>query len=72
MKKLLKISEVAELIGISIRTLYDWSASGRIPSIKINGALRYDADEINGWINGHKQNISENLKIKKVDQLKDE
>jgi len=60
------------LIGISIRTLYDWSASGRIPSIKINGALRYDADEINGWINGHKQNISENLKIKKVDQLKDE
>ena len=70
LKKLLKISEAAELLGISTRTLYAWSASGRVPSVKINGVLRFEADEINEWINGHKRNISENLKDSKVDQLK--
>ena len=61
LKKLLKPVEVAELFGISIRTLYDWSASGRVPSIKINGTLRFDYDEIIHWIEKHKLPIGENL-----------
>ena len=63
MKKLLKPSEAAKFFGISIRTLYDWSSAGTVPTVKINGALRFDLDEISNWIEMHKRPV--NRKIKK-------
>jgi len=65
LNRLLKPTEAAELFGISIRTLYDWSASGRVPSIKINGALRFDAKEISDWINEHKQSVNRGSHVSK-------
>lgn len=40
--RLLKVPDVAELLSISPRTVRSWVYRGLIPSIKINGALRFD------------------------------
>lgn len=37
---------VAAMLGISPRTVYDLAASGRLPSYRIGGSIRFDPDEV--------------------------
>ena len=60
MNKLLKPIEAAKVIGISIRTLYDWSSAGSVPTVKINGALRFDLNDISNWIELNKRPVKKN------------
>ncbi len=49
--RLLTVSAVAELLGISGRHIYRLSDSGRMPRpMKLGGAVRWDRDEIRRWI----------------------
>lgn len=42
--------EAAELLGVSVWTVYHWTADGYIPHYKLGAKLnRYDADEITQW-----------------------
>lgn len=45
----LKPDEAAEAIGVSPRTLGDWTARGLVPSIKIGGTRLYSLDALREW-----------------------
>jgi excisionase family DNA binding protein len=44
------VNELAEYLQIKPSTLYAWAAQGKIRCLKINGLLRFHADEITQWI----------------------
>lgn len=53
--RLLKVAEVAELLGVSRRTIYKWARSGVLPSVKIGGVLRFKPDAVTALIDGKEQ-----------------
>jgi excisionase family DNA binding protein len=46
----LRVSEVAELFGVTPQHIYKMAANGRIPSFRISGAIRFDPDEVAAWL----------------------
>ena len=46
-------AEVAAWLRIALSTVYAWSASGRIPSVKINGVVRFQRTQLSGWVSQH-------------------
>jgi len=53
--KLITIKEVSEILNIKPSTLYQWAELGQIPCIKLNGALRFDMDDIKKWVDSCKK-----------------
>jgi excisionase family DNA binding protein len=53
-KQLLKVPEVAELLNVKPRTIYEMVAQHRIPYRKPPGTniLRFDLEEIMAWTRG--------------------
>ncbi len=47
---LMDIKELSQKIGVSVNTIYDWCAFGRIPHNKLGKLLRFDPDKINKWL----------------------
>ena len=50
MKNLLTVQEVAEMLKISVSTLYRWVNKREIPFVKLGGKLRFNEDEIKTFI----------------------
>jgi len=46
----LKVVEVAKLFGVTPQHIYKMAASGRIPSFRISGSVRFDPDEVAAWL----------------------
>ena len=51
---LLRPSEVASILAISPRKLWSLTASGEIPCVKIDRAVRYDREDLRAWIDRRK------------------
>jgi excisionase family DNA binding protein len=51
---LLTPKQAAETLAISPRKLWSLTASGRIPSIRIDRCVRYSVDDIQLWIDQQK------------------
>ncbi len=49
------VKELSSIIKIKEKTIYQWTQLGQIPCMKLNGALRFDLDDIKAWINGCKK-----------------
>jgi excisionase family DNA binding protein len=47
---LLTIRDLAKELQIKSSTLYAWVAQGKIPSLKINGLIRFDPSTIDRWV----------------------
>jgi len=47
---LLTVKDVATMLKVKPSTVYGWAEQDRIPYLKINGALRFKADEISKWL----------------------
>ncbi|HXF92463.1 MAG TPA: helix-turn-helix domain-containing protein [Nitrospiraceae bacterium] len=47
---LLTVKEVAARLQIKQATVYAWASQGKIPCLKVNGAIRFDADDIEAWL----------------------
>lgn len=56
--KLLTIKEVSEILQIKEKTIYQWAELGQIPCAKLNGALRFDLNDITRWIKSCKKEPS--------------
>ncbi len=56
--KIITINELSEFLKVKPKTLYQWAKSKQIPCLKLNGALRFDLDDIHKWIESHKSNPS--------------
>lgn len=46
----LKPREACKLLGISLRTLWQWTKEGRIPHVRIKRVLRYPRAELEAWL----------------------
>jgi len=42
--------EVAEYLQLGKKTIRNWTSEGKIPSVKIGGAVRYRKTQIDKWI----------------------
>lgn len=55
MDGLLKVGDVAALLGVHRQSVYKLAESGKIPHYKVRGAgLRFDPAEIRRWIDGQR------------------
>ena len=52
--KLITVKELSDIINIKQSTLYQWAELKQVPSIKLNGALRFDLTDIEKWVKGCK------------------
>jgi len=51
MKKILKIKEVANLIGVTYKTLHRWDEEGKLPSLHMTkGTRRYDSELVGRFL----------------------
>jgi excisionase family DNA binding protein len=48
--KLMTVKELSDFLRVKPKTLYQWTESKKIPFLKLNGALRFDLDEIQQWM----------------------
>ncbi len=62
-KRYVSIKEVSEYTSLSVSTLYEWSGTGRIPSIKIGRRLLYDLSDIDQLMASLKRNSNQEDKI---------
>ena len=54
LRLLLKSDEAAKALAISPRTLWGITKSGKIPSVRIGTAVRYDLNDLRRYIEGQK------------------
>ena len=53
--QLIDVKKVSEMISVKSSTLYQWAELGVIPHVKLNGALRFDPDDLAKWIESCKK-----------------
>ena len=61
--QVITIKELSEFLKVKEKTLYQWAESGQIPCLKLNGALRFDLDDIQKWILSCKRSPSEGYNL---------
>ncbi len=47
---LLTVRDMAKRLRMKDKTVYTWASQGKIPCLKINGVIRFDAREIEQWL----------------------
>lgn len=71
---LMLAEEVAELLRVEAKTIYNWAETGKIPSFKIGSCLRFDRQEILKAIRNDTQTLIQkaqsNLKKPKLRMIK--
>ncbi len=60
---LLTVKEVAEHLNCKSSTVYAWAKTGKIPSFKLEGLLRFDPNEIEDWIGSSRTKLEVPIKI---------
>lgn len=50
MERLLTVKDVAELLQVSKRTIYDWTHVGYIPHYKFPNGVRFKEDQLDKWL----------------------
>lgn len=47
---LLTVKDMVARLQVRDKTIYAWAAQGRIPTLKINGVIRFEPDAIDRWL----------------------
>jgi excisionase family DNA binding protein len=55
------VAWVAEFLGVSKSWVYQATASGALPCIRIGAAVRFDPELIRAWVRGEKSALSVRL-----------
>ena len=50
--RLLTVKEIAELLRISERKVYELVSNNEIPHVKVGGSIRFNSEVINKWLSG--------------------
>ena len=58
MKQYLNIAALTERLLVKRSTLYAWAEQGTIPHLKLGRLLRFDPDEIEAWLQAHRQEVT--------------
>jgi predicted DNA-binding transcriptional regulator AlpA len=62
-KKYVKAKQLSVYTSIPIKTIYDWSSTGRLPVIRIGRSLLYDLKDIERVMDSLKHNNNQVDKI---------
>jgi excisionase family DNA binding protein len=54
-KRALKVKELAEMIGLCVRQVYDLIGSGTLPAYRLGGAIRLDPVIVGAWLRDRQQ-----------------
>ncbi len=55
--KLIKARELANILGVTISTVYNLENAGQLPqSVKFGKSRRWDVDEVRNFLNAKKEN----------------
>ncbi len=49
-ERLLTPAEVARILSVNVKTIYEWAELGIIPSLKLGGCVRFDPKQIAIWL----------------------
>ncbi|MCB9073728.1 MAG: helix-turn-helix domain-containing protein [Bdellovibrionaceae bacterium] len=49
-ENLLTVKDVAQMLGVSPKTVYEWVKLNRIPAVRLGRALRFDKQKIAEWL----------------------
>jgi excisionase family DNA binding protein len=49
-KKALTVEELADLLGIAVRTLYKEVEDGHVPFFRVRTSIRFDAHQVAEWL----------------------
>lgn len=49
------VHELEKILKVKKKTLYQWAELGQIPSIKMQGCLRFDLDDVLEWVKSCKK-----------------
>ncbi len=58
-KRYANIKEVSEYTSIPVKTLYEWSSVGKIPSIKLGRKILFDLNDIDQIMASLKRNCNQ-------------
>lgn len=59
MSKLITAKELAEMLHVKTRSIYQMVYRSQLPHIKFGGTLRFDPEEIQAFINkGHREALN--------------
>lgn len=47
---LLTVKELSRILNVKEKTLYQWAELNQIPCLKLNGALRFDFNDVHAWL----------------------
>lgn len=50
--KALRVEELADLLGVAIRTVYKEVEDNRIPFFRIRSLIRFDPHQVADWLEG--------------------
>jgi excisionase family DNA binding protein len=50
MMTLLTVKDMATWLQVKEKTIYAWTSQGKMPCVKVNGVIRFDAREIEQWL----------------------
>ena len=54
-ERLLKPAQVAELLDVSLKTIYKWTHLGTIPVARAGRLLRFDESDVMNWLKRDEQ-----------------
>jgi excisionase family DNA binding protein len=52
-RRLLNVGETARYLGVKVDTVYKWSRMGVLSKVKLGGALRFDVNVLDRFIEQH-------------------
>ena len=55
MTRVMTVDEVAELLSVSKQLIYKLRSNGRIPSLRVAGAIRFDPVELACWLDDRRR-----------------
>ena len=63
-KYAMTVKDIAENFNVSRRTIFNWIEAAEMPSVKLGGAVRFNAEDVQAWV--EKQNNSDHKKEPKI------
>jgi len=63
MKRLLSVSEAAQVFGLSPYTLRAWVQQGKVPVVRLDSAVRIDRSDLEALIQNAKQRWTPNQQL---------
>jgi len=54
MPRLLTVRELATFLGLHEKTIYDWTARGELPCLRLGNRLRFEPNDVLRWLSAQK------------------